>query len=497
MQKTRLKEIYDDSIFTPELTGGFLLLLFLSLISANPLLTFYALISFLLIVNLLWRKGEAPIFVFIAAYQWIQASAKIFHANVYGIPIEEFQTYPGTETAIWLSITGVIVLSIGIHLALLSLPLLTPQKLKEELRTVDINRLFVMYIVVFVSVFILDKFKFAVPQLSQILISFLQIKWVVFFVLVVKILLENAKLHYIITVIVIEVIIGFSGYFASFKEVFFYFFVTFLTVRYRLNARSLVPIALAFGVLFLLALFWTGVKDEYRKFVRAGEIGQVVRVSNNQKVEKFKELYSRYDSRHLKISFDAMLERLAYVDFFGATINFVPDYRPHTKGDIWKGALAHIFMPRLFFPDKPVLPSDSEHTMKYTGIILASGSQGVSFSIGYMGDSFIDFGFVGMFVPIFLLGLLWGRIYQLFLRQSKYKLTGMAFAMIVLMGTYQLERASVKLLGTIIMSFLVTFTLMWFLEQPFYRFLNPEAGEEELKLKKEERKSKRIKKIRD
>ena len=111
--------------------------------------------------------------------------------------------------------------------------------------------------------------------------------------------------------------------------------------------------------------------------------------------------------------------------------------------------------------------------MKYTGVFLASDAQGVSISIGYMVDSYIDFGTMGMFFPIFLLGLLWGTIYKVFFTKSRYKIVGLGFAIIVLIPVQQLEVASVKLLGTVVMSFLVMVTMMHFLEKPFFNILNP------------------------
>ncbi len=479
-------------IFSAEFVLIYIFMLFFALISANPFITFYSFAVIPVIVFLLWRKEEPPIFVFTSMYQWLQASVKIFHANMYNEPLKYFQKYEGTEQAIWLSITGVVVLSAGIRLILNNIKVISDKEIRKELKVFSINRLFFTYIIIFVAVVFLDKIKFYFLQFSQIIVSVMQIKWAIFFILIVKILKEGEKKYYIISIIFLEVIIGFSGYFADFKEVFFFFFVTFLTVRYHIEIKSVLPLAIAFVLLFFLAVFWTSIKDEYRTFVRAGSSAQVVRVSNSQKIKKFKELWNNFTKEHFAIAFNAMLERIAYVDFFGATIDYVPFYRKHTNGAVWATSVKHILMPRLLFPDKKILPSDSEHTMKYTGIILASTEQGASFSIGYMGDSYIDFGIYGMFIPIFFLGLLWGGIYKLFLLKSKYKLLGLSFATVVIMNTYQLERASVKLLGVVLMSFLVTFLFMLIMQRTIFLFLVPAEARKELIRREKKRERRKI-----
>lgn len=494
-KKIKAIEIIKKPIFPNEIILVYALLLLLSFASANALLTFFSLAIIPLIISILWRKGEPPIFVFTIMFQWLQASTKIFHANFQGLRIEKFQDFEGTEAAIWLSLTALVFLALGIRLVLSFVPLISRKQIEDELKPIDINRLFFVYLGVFVLTFMLDRFKFVIPQLSQIIVSVVLIKWTVFFILGIKILLEGAHVKYIVTIFAFEIVAGFTGYFSSFKEVFFYFFVTYLTVNHRIESRTAIPLSFAVALLLGLAVFWSAVKDQYRSYVRAGQTGQVINVTTEQQFEKLAELAQGFTSKHFELGFDALLKRVAYVDFFGATIDYVPKYVPHEDGEVWMGALRHIFMPRLFFPDKPILPSDSEHTMKYTGLLLATGAQGTSISIGYIGDSYIDFGRIGMFIPIFLLGILWGAIYAAFIAKSRYKSVGMGFAIIVLMPLYQLEMASVKMLGSVVMAFLVMFTLMRLFEKPFFALLNPQIEEKDKKRMKRLTPSKKIKPI--
>ena len=68
---------------------------------------------------------------------------------------------------------------------------------------------------------------------------------------------------------------------------------------------------------------------------------------------------SEADTDTLMKGFDLLFRRMSYVEFFGATLNFVPDARPHENGRMTMAAISHILLPRLFVPDKAALPNDT------------------------------------------------------------------------------------------------------------------------------------------
>jgi hypothetical protein len=117
-------------------------------------------------------------------------------------------------------------------------------------------------------------------------------------------------------------------------------------------------------------------------------------------------------------------------------------------------------MPRLLFPDKPALPNDSDLTNYYTGLYMAGEEQGTSVSLGYVAESYIDFGIYGMFAPILMLGMLLGWFFRFFLtRQNIPIFIGYGLAVTVLLEAYRFETASVKFLGAIVTAFLVAYVL--------------------------------------
>jgi hypothetical protein len=134
----------------------------------------------------------------------------------------------------------------------------------------------------------------------------------------------------------------------------------------------------------------------------------------------------------------------------------VPSRIPDEQARLCDGSSVHVFTPRLFFPDKPVV-SDSERTRLYTGVQVAGTEENTSIGIGYVGESYIDYGPAGMFVPIVVLGVFYGLIYRCFVIRSRHKLLGSAFAVSVLiLSAYEIETSNIKIVGGIVVAVLAT-----------------------------------------
>src|SRR5256885_124887 len=87
--------------------------------SSNPILTPSLIVILTVCIQLLWRRGEPPVLAFACAMQWLQASAVIFYTDFYKISVEQAGGGPELETATWLSLIAVVVLTLGIRLALI------------------------------------------------------------------------------------------------------------------------------------------------------------------------------------------------------------------------------------------------------------------------------------------------------------------------------------------------------------------------------------------
>jgi hypothetical protein len=100
-------------------------------------------------------------------------------------------------------------------------------------------------------------------------------------------------------------------------------------------------------------------------------------------------------------------------------------------------------------------------TQRYSGINLTwQTNDTTEIPLGYMAESYIDFGPAGMFVPIFLLGLLFGAQYRYLITPPRYLLFAYGAAPVILMPMAQYGWSAAKILGGNITSFAAFFVAM-------------------------------------
>jgi hypothetical protein len=206
-------------------------------------------------------------------------------------------------------------------------------------------------------------------------------------------------------------------------------------------------------------MVWTAVKLDYRQFVSGGETAQIVTVAYRDRITRLAQMVGQLDGSDLADASESMLLRISYVDLFGVVLDRVPAALPHEDGALWRDAVTRPFMPRIFFPAKSTI-EDSERTVYYTGIYLAGAEQGTSISIGYMGDSYIDFGAAGMMIPLFGFGLMLGGFYRGMIRLDHARLLGMSLATATIFGASLLESSITKTFGGLVVAMLVSWLVL-------------------------------------
>ncbi len=387
--------------------------------------------------------------------QWLQSSIAVFYTDFYGISLKSIFGGPELVEATWLSLIGVLVLAIGMRLALVRPPLNAADEAQRESQLLEPANCFMVYLLSVYFFYELGKRAGASPALQQPLLALSTVRWVMVFLLAYAVL-QRRKLYSLLAItIALEAGVGFLGYFSGFRSVFFLLLVVLPTARFAFKGWRLVQLILVASVLLVLSIVWTSIKMEYREFLNQGTGQQEVLVPVPQRIDKLKELVGGLNRESFKDGLEKVILRVSYVNYFALTIMNVPEAIPYEKGALWLGTIKHVLMPRLFFPNKPAI-NDSERTAYYTGVQVAGEEQGTSISIGYMGESYIDFGPAGMFMPIVLLGFFYGLIYRFFVYHYRFKVLGFAMATSILVfGAYNLETSNIKLFGGNLMSLMV------------------------------------------
>jgi hypothetical protein len=433
-----------------------------ALLSSNPWLTLLCLWSVPVLVVMLWRRYEPPVLFFAVIVQWTEVSTKVFHANLLGIQVAEMFGDAVIVEAITRGIFGLITLAIGMRLALTGLVQQNPNKALLDVSEISIVHAWQLYCAAFLLSLVAQGSIWMMPGLTQILLPVLSLKWVFFYLFLSAVFMQRKHYGLLWVAVALEVIIGFSGYFSGFKQVFFVLGVGYLAIIDRMTGRRVAFLGTIVTLVIALAVVWMTVREDYRYFMNAGTRMQVVKRTMESRLSKLADLISEAEPELYVKGAEQLAMRVAYVDMFAHVLRHSPTVVEREEGKLWGRAIRHVLMPRILFPEKARLKSDSELTMLYTGLWLASDTQGTSISMGYMAESYIDFGPVAMFAPIFILGLLWGGMYRYFLTRESPVILRYAVATVVLISANQFGMHSTKLLGGMLMTFLVMALLLKF-----------------------------------
>jgi len=453
-----------------------------AVVAPNGLLSAYAVAVLLLIGALLYRPAE-PVFGFAALYQWLQAGILVLAADLRGETWDPVGIEAPLIDATWLSLTGVLAFSLGAWLGQGPRRRDLESAIGRDARELSVQRLGLAWLFAFAAEPVLLYASQYAGGLAQVVRSAAQIKWVVLFILAVAVIAQRRGYRMLAAVVAIEAAYGLIGYFSAFRSVFIIVGLALLSGERRLTTRKIAWLAALGCVLLYLAVVWTAVKQDLRSYANQGTNEQLVETTWEDQLVEFARLAAQLKVETLAIAADELVERIGYVHYFSLAIDYVPDMVPHEDGRLWLAAVRHVLVPRLIDPDKPAL-DDSEETSTYTGVAIAGTNEGSSIGLGYMAESYVDFGRFGMHVPIFLLGLLSATLYRVLARRNRMPLVGIACATVIIaMHAYQIETSNGKILGGLVTSFLIFLGLLHFFPSQIIALLKRERSRDALQMR--------------
>ncbi len=453
--------------------GLLLLLLISQLFLNNGIYLFIAAICFAVIIHYLQQPLKPSVFTMIFIYHFIQIAAGIWLSNYQGVDIN-FKS-PNTGTATIISFAGLIVLMLPIIHYQNKFPSLSLQTIREHANRLSISKTFYAYIIAFFLANLLGGIAFLFAGLTQVILIAIKVKWFLFLLFGFQVFIKNRMKKQFYLFIAIEFMLGFFSFFSDFKTVFFFLAFILITFLRRVYLRHLVLAIICLCITFFIGVLWSGVKGEYRKFLNQGQKEQVVVVSREEALEKLAELSAEQDAQTFNESVEIFLNRLQYTYHLAKAMEKVPADIPYQYGKNWRETLDFVFTPRILNPDKPRYEA-SVKTRKYTGLAYAGARSGTSVSLGYFADGYVDFGIIGMFVPILILGFVYGVTYFYFLRNSSSNyIFNFAVVGAIFMEFYAFEMDSTYLSGRLYVSLLVFFLLSIFFFPWLYRNLSSKA----------------------
>jgi hypothetical protein len=429
--------------------------------------------SFLLLIflfYLFWEENTPPVIIAGIGFQWLSVAIGHIYLILTDQKYEILLWHPESslekiETTYWLSIFGILFFALGIKSAIRNLrPLKLSINLIEKYDTFKIIILYASFSAFVSSLF--GLLRFAAPGISQPVGMLLYLKWSLLYIMIYNSYKKNEHKNIVLAIIIIEIILGFTGFFSVFKDILILLPIIYLTFNKIRGIKQIGFLILMAAILINIGAVWSYVKVGYREFLSGGKREQIVTVSKQEALSKLIDLTSQINAKSYQIGMEALVKRIYFLEYFSASVKYIPARHPYFNGENWGNALKHVVMPRMIFPEKEAI-DDSKQTTKLSGIIVADSSQGTSISIGYMAESYADFGIPFLFIPVFLLGLLMGLIYKFLMQSYQNPLWNYALVMPMYFLIDVFGDNIIKIMGNTVM-FLLVFVI-------FVKFVLPYA----------------------
>ncbi len=438
--------------------------------SAQPLLLLYSFALLFLIYKFFWRANEPKVIFVGLVFFWLSIVVKIFYADIVGLLYEDLSISPKIVETTFVALIALLVFSLGIYLTSRNVEKKVEISYSETFNY-NTTKVLTLYIATTVISTFLKGILFVFPAFSQLFAALIAMKTGLLFLLIHTIYAQKKQMWVIALIVGTEIVLSFVSFFSSFKDILISLAVVFSFYPVKFSVKQYIRNIFLAGATLYLLLIWQTIKGEYRFFLNQGSSTQTVQVSTTDALSKIAELAQTADpfNKDNNTVYES-IDRLSYIEFFSQSMVRVPQEKPHENGALWLNNIMHVLVPRIFNPNKKAI-DDSEMVNAYCIRQVATSGQGASWSLGFVAESYIDFGIPFMFLPIFLVGCLLGWVYKLLITKSINFVWG--FSMIVPLWVYINCNGTpgTKILGRILMYLIAFYLIKRFVMKPVDKFL--------------------------
>lgn len=402
-----------------------------------------------------WRwlpRFEGPPVIPLAfTFQWLQVTLGVYYVGLTGrtLPPVLLSDY---RPMVAIGLGCMVALILGLRLG--ARPWRPPANLANHFggarpnRTVPMATLLAAYLVLTASQGPLQALAWQIPLVTQGILAVGFLRLALLFLVYRRLLTPPVRYQPLVLLTGFEVILGFTGYFAGFREPLMILALAMMERFDLRRARHWAALTAVGLIMVTTALLWISIRIPYREDFQLEAFAE----SRTARLERIGDLSSDWlDSSREELldDVDSLADRLWAIYYPALAVSRVPEVVPHEDGRILGAAVRHIVMPRLLFPDKPPLTSDSQMVRRYSGIWVAGPEHGASIAFGYAAESYVDFGVPWMFLPVFVWALFLGWAYR-FLSHRLILHRELAVALVTVvfwLVLYLFERSWIKTLG--------------------------------------------------
>jgi hypothetical protein len=413
-------------------------------------------VAVLLLIWALLGSGEGPPVLALAlTYQWMQVTIGMFYSTLTGVELEALYT-TNWQRMVLIGLAWVTCLAVAIFYGIV----LTRRRVNPPgdapVRALSDKIVWGAYAASLLLTGVIQELAWNYPLFTQAILAITFSHLGLLFVLTRRFTRPTFQWQKLAGLMMLEVAIGFTGYFAGFREPVIMVAIAVFEVFDRRDVRHWAFAAVLAGILAFSSLIWISVRGQLRQEIDE----EVLSASRVERFDRARTLSSGLFSQGASDYADAttmLVDRLWAIKYPAMAVERVPFVVPHTRGQIMQDALVHVVTPRFLYPDKPDLVSDSELVRKYAGAQVAGSESNTSIAFGYAAESYVDYGLPWMFIPVIIFGFLVGVTFQMWSSVIQHRDLAVALTTVMYwMALYLFERSWAKTLG-------LTVTLMVYL----------------------------------
>jgi hypothetical protein len=418
----------------------------------------------LLVWGLLSAAEGPPVLALALTYQWMQVTIGLFYSALTG---EELEAMYETDwqRMMLIGLAWVTCLAVAMFCGIVfTRRHLAPQP-DAPVRAVSAKVLYIAYVLSLLLTGAMQELAWQYPMFTQAILAITFTHLGLLFVLTRRFTRPRFQWEKLAALMAVEVLVGFTGYFAGFREPLVMGAIAVLEVFDRRDVRHWAFAGVLACVLAVSSLIWISVRGELRQ-----EIDD--ELLSNSRIERFDRARTLSTGLLTQAAADyvdaanVLIDRLWAIKYPAMALDRVPASIPHTDGDLMWEAVTHLVTPRFLFPDKPELISDSELVRKYSGAHVAGAESNTSIAFGYSAESYVDYGLPWMFVPALVWGLLLGVTFQVWLSVIYHRELAVAVTTVIFwLALYLFERSWAKTLGGTVTLMIYLGGLVYLLDQ--------------------------------
>jgi hypothetical protein len=399
-----------------------------------------------LIWALLSTAEGPPVLALALTYQWMQVTIGLFYSTLTGEELEAmYQT--DWQRMMLIGLGWVTCLAVAMSYAIVLMRRRITPAPDAPVRAVSAKVLYIAYGASLLLTGVVQEVAWKYPMFTQAILAITFTHLGLLFVLTRRFTRPHFEWEKLAMLMAIEVLVGFTGYFAGFREPIVMGGIAILEVFDRRDLRHWLFAGMLAVVLGLSSLVWMSVRGQLRQ-----EIDD--ELLSNSRIERFDRARTLSTGLLTQAAADysdaatRLIDRLWAIKYPGMALDRVPSSIPHTGGDLMWEALTHLVTPRFLYPDKPELISDSELVRKYAGAKVAGSESNTSIAFGYAAESYVDYGLPWMFVPAIVWGFLLGVTFQVWMSIIRHRELAVAVTTVMFwLALYLFERSWAKTLG--------------------------------------------------